>query len=292
VPNSQAAFPVVKTLTSPPMSPYTPNGNQPWIEVFLRDNGTLPYTIVSNVTYLSASNAQGTLASTGSGAVSDARSILSVEWSAAPSGNSMAALTITGASASATVLVPINNNAVPADFHGHVEDGGVVSMEAEHFDSTASSSAAYVVVPDYGRTFSGVKLPPTYPSQSPAKGPVLVYPVYTFSSATNASLTVYFSPSENSNPVSPNRFSVSMDGAAPITVQPVPLANAGAEPSGWSDGVIAGAYVKSVRLGGLPAGKHVLSVWLLEPTMVLTKLVLDVGGLKDSLLGPPESSMV
>ena len=104
---------------------------------------------------------------------------------------------------------------------------------------------------------------------------------------------MYLSPSENANPTSPNRYAFAVDSAAPATVQPVPLANAGGEPPGWAAAVTAGAYVKTTKLGAaLPAGKHVLRVWLLEPTMVLTKLVVDLGGVKSSTLGPPESVIV
>ncbi len=177
---------------------------------------------------------------------------------------------------------------MPVDFKGHVESSGVVSIEAEHFDA-ASSGKEYKVIPDYGRTLSGVRLPPTTASQSPGGGPALVCPFYTFSSATSVGITVYFSPSENSNPSSPNRYSFAVDGGTLTTVQPVPLGDAGNEPTGWSDAAVVNAYVKSSKIGSLAAGKHELRFYLLEPTMVVTKLVIDVGGLQPSLLGPPES---
>ena len=39
-------------------------------------------------------------------------------------------------------------------------------------------------------------------------------------------------------------------------------------------------------------GKHVIKYWLVDPSVVLEKIVLDRGGVKPSYLGPPESYRV
>jgi hypothetical protein len=290
---STASFPGTAQLTLAAMNPYMPSAAQRWVEVYTRDNGTFSYTITSNASFVTVSNAKQTL-SAPSG-TSDSRAILTVDWDSAPSGRSVAALTVTNSnspSAKATILVPIENYKVSAGFKGHVESSGVVSIEAEHFAPSPESSSDYVVVPEYGRTLSGVKLPPKTASQSPGQGPVLVYPFYTFSNVSSASITVYLSSSDNADPTSPNRYSFSVDGGSLTTVQPVPLTDQSADPPGWTEGVTQNAYVRTSSLGKRGEGWHTLKLWLLEPTMVLTKVVIDVGGLKASLMGPPESVRV
>ncbi len=60
-----------------------------------------------------------------------------------------------------------------------------------------------------------------------------------------------------------------------ITVQSTPVsADAGQEPAGWDKAVTRNAWVQYSTLGSLAAGSHELKVWLLNPTMAMTKIVV------------------
>lgn len=63
-------------------------------------------------------------------------------------------------------------------------------------------------------------------------------------------------------------------------------------PQGWSESVVNGARVVTMEVGRVEAGTHEVRVWVLEPGTVVQRLVVDLGGVRDSYLGPPESVRV
>jgi hypothetical protein len=60
-------------------------------------------------------------------------------------------------------------------------------------------------------------------------------------------------------------------------------------PPGWLDSVMDCVWVKTHELNLSDAGVHVLKVVMHDENMALEKIVVDLGGVRDSYLGPPES---
>lgn len=286
------------------VDPYMPPEERRYIDVVSRANGTFSYVVHPNTSYVSVSNAVGKLSTPGNN--SDARCVISVDWNAAPSGLSWVSLNVSGVDSKnitlgeeITVFLPVNKTSVPRDFSGYVESNGVVSIEAAHYAAHARSGNGVSVVelPYYGRTLSGIKLwPVDASSQTTASGPKLTYNFYTFSSGGSndpvpANFTVYLGGSRNYDATRPIRYAFALDGGSPIEVLPVPSNALGSDPAGWNASVVTGGWNKTSPVDVAP-GAHSLDLWLLEPSTVIQKLVLDLGGQKDSGLGPPESFKV
>lgn len=274
------------------VDPYMPPTEIRYLDIYARDNGTFSYSITANASYVSVSNGNATLTAPGNN--TDTRSVVSVDWDAAPEGLTWVGLDISRTDIDdgwdITAMLPVNKTSVPSSFSGFIESNGAVSIEAEHYiDSETKGGLSYVTIPHYGRTLSGVKLwPVTAASQTPASGPALTYSFYTFTSSSSAQVIISLGASLNHDPSRPLKFAFAIDDGDATTVQPVPDTPMGSEPDGWTEAVVAGGWTSSSEID-ISEGKHILTLWLLEPGVVIQKLVVDMGGVKSSSLGPPES---
>ncbi|KAI9149023.1 Intracellular serine protease [Paramyrothecium foliicola] len=285
------SYPKTNNLMLLSVDPYLPSSDARYIDVFARKNTTFTYKISSNETYVTLSNSEGSLSAPG--ATSDTRSVITIDWDEAPLGLSYAALEVSGSDGStASLLLPVNKTRVMATFSGYVESNGIVSIEAGHFSTAEEKNGvSYIEIPHYGRTISGVKpWPATIGSLVPAEAPELKYSFYTTTQSAKARLVVMLGPSHNHDPSRPLSYSYSIDGSSPITVRYVSTEPPYKEGRDWRKAVVEGGWTSTVQLETeIEGGVHELSLQLLEPGVVLQKVVVDLGGYKATALGPPES---
>ena len=274
------------TSTLPMMDPYGPVTR--WIDIYSKGNATSAFTVKTDA-WVTANPASGTL--TPPGATSDQRILISVDWSKAPAGTSTSKISI-NAGTNFTVSLPLRNTKVTAGFTGFVESDQTIGIEPEHWSTATNSSAAsYGIIPGYGRTLSAVTLfPVTISTQTPPSSPKLSYNLFIFTAAT-ASITVYLSTSMNTDHSRPLAYAIAIDDASPTTAQYVPLADLGTMPSNWATSVKNAAYTYTTK-HAVTTGAHVLNLWAVEPGVVFQKIVIDLGGVRTSYLGPPESTRV
>lgn len=290
------------TLTLPTIDRYGPPSR--WIEVFSVGTQEFDYVITADQPFVQISKPKGTIAPTVKEPTSDTRVYLSIDWDACPEGDGKITFNISSSRDYGlgnqynmpSVYLPFSNRRVPEDFKGYVESGKCISIEASHYSrlrGAADDGPRYRTLQGYGKTLAGVELVPfDADSQTPSTGPVLEYDFFTFTSTNKANITVRLGPSLNTNPKQPLQYAVAVDDAEPEVRQYItdlPKSDPPAED--W--------YVAAANNGwditteaNITQGGHVLRLWALEPGVIFEKVIVDLGGVEDSYLGPPESTRV
>ena len=225
--------------------------------------------------------------------VVDTQTVLSVsvDWERAAAGAHRESLTIEDdRGASIVVQVPVFSpvSAARQEIHGFVETDGHISIEAEHFSRAVESGGiTWQVLQDFGRTLSGVTpVPVTAASQVPRGGaPRLEYDLFLFS-AGEISIHLITAPSADFVPGRGLRLAVSMDGSEARIVD---LHSDPERVADWERTVADSVRQTLIRQAVATPGRHVLKIWMVDPGVVLQKIVVDLGGLRPSYLGPPET---
>ena len=259
-----------------------------YIDIFNRGQEPFEFSAVTSAPWIKLSKTQGTIDK-------ELRIFVSVDWDKAPKGKAADSVKITGSDGK-EISVKVNsfNPAEPErdSLEGFVEANGYVSIEAEHYTKkTEAGQVRWERIPDYGRTLSAMTIfPVTAESvQPPQNSPCLEYKMYLFNPG-KIKVDAIVAPTLNFVPGRGLRLAVSFDDQPPQVLNIVPENfNAGEGNMKWEQTVKNSAYkVRSTHtLSG--AGYHTLKVWMVDPAVVLQKLIVDTGGLKPSYLGPPES---
>ncbi len=246
------------------------------IEVYDTGRAPLDFTVSADAPWVRLSRSRGQ--------TSDQTDIeVSVDRSKVPSEGGKGTITITGGAVKKTCEVTVQPSVGGA--RGFVEGDGVVAIEAEHASRRiAAEGVRWETIPGYGRTLSGVEpFPVEFKPFDPGRGARMEYDLTTFTSG-KAALEAIVGPSLAFQPGHGLRVAFAFDDAKP---QVVDVATAYLSRN-WETAV--SDAVKKVRTEHtLRPGRHVLKVWAVDPGVVIERLVVDLGGLKPSYLGPSES---
>jgi hypothetical protein len=259
-----------------------------WIEVFNRGRDPVEFHAVASAPWITLSAAGGSVGKM-------ERLWVSIDWSNAPAGSTTGTVAITGpgpASVQARVNVFNPDPSLRKSIRGFVETDGYAAIEADHFSARkAAAQARWEILPDHGRLGSAMTV---FPVDAPSVTPPLdscrlEYDTYLFTTG-QVEVALTLSPALNNDPERGVRIGVSFDDATPQILTVVPKGYiAGDGNRDWEESVKNGVRVVKSAHSIVAPGAHTLKVWMVDPGVVVQRLLVNTGGLRPSYLGPPES---
>ena len=262
------------------------NRQRRWIDIFNRGRTPFTFTARPSEPWIAVSQNTGVLGA-------DVRLWIDVDWDRVPTGTARGTVTLSGAGAEVVVVLTALRPAGAAPREAFSDSGGFVSIEAEHCSAnTAAGARRWIRIEDYGDTLAGMRAtaPADSPPATPGRdSPCLEYRMDLFT-AGRVDVTLIAGPTLNFRPGAAVRAAVAFDGGPPQTVVLVPRGydaqNGNAD---WERTVEANARRIHSALFLREPGLHTLQVWMVDPGVVLEKIVVDLGGARPCRLGPPES---
>jgi hypothetical protein len=279
---SAAAWPgAAEDAVLPPVDVF--NRQRRYIDVFNKGKASFDFTATPGAPWITLSQGKGTVGK-------EQRLWVSVDWSKVPPGSSDGSVRIAGpGGAHVAVRITADNprEITPATLRGYVEGEGYVSIEAAHHSkNTAAGGARWERIEDFGRTLSAMSV---FPVEGPSRAagvdsPSLEYRMYLFH-ARKVEVNATLGPTQNFVPGRGLRFAMAFDDQPPQVIDTLEHNTQRDWETTVKDSV---RYVKSGFTLEQP-GYHTLRLWMVDPGIVVEKLVVDLGGVKPSYLGPPES---
>lgn len=263
--------------------------NSSWVEVYNKSSQALKWNATSNASWITLSQHSGE---------GDAKVEVNVDWTKAPADPFLTAeILFTAGEATERVLVSaFRPDITEADAEGlYLEHNGYVSIPATGISRKFENADIKIdTVPGLGFEGSSLRIgDPLAPLQmyrdmndarveydfyTTNSGMVDVYtyvlPTYPLHSARDFKLP------EHTN--SDTKYSVCIDGGNIAT----PSTSATEYSQIWYDSILKNCRINKSTLYVDKPGKHTIAIRCGDPGTIIQKIVIDMGGLKSSLMGP------
>jgi len=259
------------------------NRQTQFIDVFNR--GTDPFEFVASADqpWIKLSDTKGTV-------IKEERLLVSIDWASVNKGENAGTVTIAqknGVDVHIRVQAQYPFTPKRDSLQGFVEGNHYVSIEAEHFTSeVAVGNVRWDKIPGFGETLSGMEVfPVTAPSAEPPQpAPVLEYKMYLFEGG-KFNVEAILAPTLNFVLGRGLRFAISFDDQAPQVVDALEHNSQ----NDWAQAVSDGVRKVTSTFNVDGPGYHTLKFRMVDPGVVLEKLIVSQIALPSSYLGPPES---
>jgi hypothetical protein len=252
------------------------------ITLFNRGLNLVQFQAVASDPWIVVSKSSGTVGK------EDVALEVHVDWNTAPADSARGVITITQ-NGLQPFVVPLQTLRLPGitreNAEGFVESDGYVAIEAADTTARSTDSAAHwQELPGFGETRSAMTTFPVTAASNVQSQAGLQYRMYLYDTGS-FTMQATVAPTLNFVPGRGLRFAVSVDDG-PRTVVDVLEHNT---QNDWQQAVSDGVRKISTPLSISNPGYHTLKVWMVDPGVVLERIVLAHGQLLPSYLGPPES---
>jgi hypothetical protein len=254
-----------------------------YVDIFNRGKGSFTFKATAAAPWVTLNESGGTI-------TDEKRIWISVDWTRVSENSAHSSVKISSDSGQ-EVVVKVDafrpTAPSPQELQGFVETNGYVSIESVHYTKKVDGALArWEKIDDLGRTLSAMTIFPVTAEGSvqTQNSPRLEYKLYVFHPG-NVEVDAIADPTLNFVPGRGLRYAVSFDDETPKIVDL--LADRSTE--AWATSVKDSVRVGKSKHTITSAGYHTLNIWMVDPGVVLQKLVVDFGGVKPSYLGPPET---
>ncbi|OQE28433.1 hypothetical protein PENSTE_c003G00332 [Penicillium steckii] len=273
---------LVPGLTLGPMSRYGPDKR--WFDIFTRGTQRIHWKCSTTYPWICLSETNGILDPDGD----DSRILITIDWEQVPPEFDEEVLISISSRESdfEHVHLPVKGRQVQSSFQGFVEADGCISIPA----SGLGIKEAYQHHPDLGRADEGsITIRREFLLKD--NTPFLEYPIYVFSHTKRATVILYFNMTLDLDPDQRMSYDFGFDGQESLFYSLLSEARVPNKlpAEGWLDSVMDCVWQRTHEVQISKEGEHTIRLRLNHPNLLLEKIVLDLGGVQESYLGPPPS---
>lgn len=263
-----------------------------FLDVFLTRDTIVNFTVHSSADWIKISLTHGRV--TAEGIAAQQRIWVTVDWNRAPH-TSTATGSVQVTAGNRQYRLHVLAKRLSGREQGFVAANGYLSIYAAHYQlRTAAGKSNWSVINGLGPTGASVQ---ALPFSAAAAGStekitdaairnnaMVGYQFYT-DTAFPATITVHTLPTFPLNKNYEMRYAVSVDDGKPEVVNFRTVGRS----TEWKQAVLSNSIARAVKIPSLPAGRHTLKIYMIDPGVILDRITIDQGGLQPYYGVIPES---
>ena len=270
---------------------YPYGDNSCFVDIYLTGTKSISWTASASEKWVHLSSDRGKLEP--EPGTNQERIVVSVDWDkAGKSGNRNAFVDIVSGKDTLRILVNTldTGNSPVKEQQVFMEDRGYVSIFAENFTKNVDGGAGkWVLNEELGHTGSSMLAMtddhPSTGSNYEAENSAFLEYEFTSYTPADAVVYVYSLPTHPLNTTFSLRYGISVDDSPVDTVD---FRTYGRSEE-WKRNVLGNTAARKISAGALEPGQHVLRIYMIDPGVILDRILVDLGGLKNSYSVIPET---